>query len=335
MDGSGARGRLTGIRVIATAIIAALLLVGSVAATHRPSSHAQTRQYVFYLIPGLSNDAFFVTMQQGAQAAARRLGITLIYRGSPYAFSPAAQIPYLDAAIAQRPDAILIAPTDTTALIRPIRRAVRAGIPVITVDTFITAPLAVTNVRSRNTLGGRLAADALARAIHFRGAVAGIGARPGISTTDSREQGFTRRLRRYNTIQFLGMRYDNNIMPRTERITSRLLAHYPTLDGIFAMNSLSGYGVLSALQKTHRMGQVKLVEFDAEPIQVQALRQRLVQALIAQDPRAIGNRAVRLAYQWVTGHRRGIKKVYYTSEATLTRENVDNPKFKRFLYLGG
>ena len=39
--------------------------------------------------------------------------------------------------IAKRPDAILIAPTDKTQLIAPLKAAVDQGIMVITVDTFI------------------------------------------------------------------------------------------------------------------------------------------------------------------------------------------------------
>lgn len=327
--------RSNSIWLIATAVISAVMLTLGVASAQRSPAQVRKPPPVFYLIPGLSNDAFYVTMQQGAQSAAKRLGITLKYEGSSYAFSPAAQIPYLDAAIAQHPDAILIAPTDTTALIGPIQRAVQAGIPVIAVDTFIAAPLAVTNVRSQNTLGGQLAAEALAQAVHYRGEVASISVRPGISSTDSRQQGFERQIRRYRGIRFLGTRYDNLSMATSMDVTSSLIRRHPRLTGIFAMNGLSGDGVISALQSAHRARQVHLVEFDANPIQVQALRQGAVEALIAQDPRKIGSKGVQLAYRWVTGHHRGIKKLYYTGEAILTRSNVDNPNFKRFLYSGG
>jgi ribose transport system substrate-binding protein len=325
----------TAVWLIASVLLATLPLTGNGASAHRLHASPHRKQAVFYLIPGLSNDAFYTTMQQGARAAAKRLGVRLVYQGSPYAFTPAAQIPYLDAAIAHHPSAILIAPTDRTALIGPIRRAVRAGVPVIAVDTFISAPLAVTNVRSPNAQGGRLAAIALARAIHFHGTVAGISVRPGISSTDRRQQGFAQQLRTYPQIHYLGAQYDGNNLSRAARITTRLLAHHPHLNGIFAMNGLSGDGVITVLQETHRTHQVKLVEFDADPIQAQALRQGIVQALIAQDPRSIGALAVRLADRWVTGHRHGIRKLYYTREIILTPSNINNLALKRFLYSSG
>lgn len=329
------RGRRpAGIWLAATAVIAAITLAACTGSAHPTPSHAAKKRPVFYLIPGLSSDAFYITMRQGAQSAAAQLGIKLIYQGSPYAFNPAAQIPYLDAAIAQHPDAILIAPTDKHALIAPIRRAVRSGIPVIAVDTFITAPLAVTNVRSRNARGGALAAEALARAVHFRGTVAALSVRRGISTTDRRQQGFVRQLRQYKQIRYLGTQYDGDVMASARRITAGILAKHPGLAGIFAMNGLSGDGVISALQATRRSHRVALVEFDADPIQVQALRQGAVQALIAQDPWEIGNRAVQLAHQWVSGRRSGIKKLYRTGEVILTRRTIDDPSLRHFLYSG-
>ena len=45
------------------------------------------------------------------------------------------QVPVLDAIIARKPSAILIAPTDTTQLVEPLRKAHDAGIPVIVVST--------------------------------------------------------------------------------------------------------------------------------------------------------------------------------------------------------
>ena len=75
-------------------------------------------------------------MRKGAQAAADALGVELVFQGAPD-FNPVTQVPVLDAVIARGSFAILIAPTDTTQLVEPLRKANDAGIPVITVDTFI------------------------------------------------------------------------------------------------------------------------------------------------------------------------------------------------------
>lgn len=327
---------MSGHRAALIALFIACSLSGAGAAAARSQADAVAqRQPVVYLIPGLSDDSFYQTMELGARRAARQLGIRLIYRGSPYAFSPSAQIPYLDAAIAQHPDAILIAPTDRRALNGPISHAVHAGIPVITVDTSITAPLAVTTISSNNRASGALAATALARAVHARGTVAVLSTQPGISTTDQRQHGFARQLRRYRHISYLGVRYDQDNVTVATEVTAGLLAQHPHLAGIVALNVVSGDGALAALQSSRHPSRVQLVEFDADPLQVQALRQGVVGALIAQDPYTMGSMGVHLARRWITGQRHGIRKHYRTQTVVLTRSNLGEPGLKRFLYSGG
>src|SRR6266576_2749048 len=287
---------------LVAAALASTAALGNSASQKAPQSQKKT--YTFYLVAGIASDAFYLTMKKGAQAQAKKLGnVKVVFTGSPAAFSPNTQIPFLNGAIARKPDAILIAPTDKTARIGPIQRAIKAGIPVATVDTFITKPIAFTNVSTNNPAGGRAAAVALAKAIGQSGDVAAISVNPGISTTDQRRDGFAAQLKKY-----------------------------PNLKGMFAMNVVSGNGVTQAVTAAGKAGKVKLVEFDAGPPQVQALKAGTIDALIAQYPYGIGQQAVALAYKYVTGHKAGIKKHYGTGSAIVTRANVNSPKIKKYLY---
>jgi ribose transport system substrate-binding protein len=298
------------------------------------SAHQQAprKTYTIYLIPGIASDAFYTTMHKGAAAEAAKHGIKLVFQGSPTAFSPPTQIPFLDAAIARKPDAILIAPTDKTALIAPIKKAIAAGIPVFTVDTFISANIAISNVSSDNVAGGKAAAKALAQAIGSKGSVAAISVQPGISTTDQRKQGFEAGIKAYSGIKYLGTQFDNDDQTKASQEAAALMTAHSDLAGIFAMNVVSGNGVTSAVKAAGKSGKVKLVEFDAEPLQVQALKAGTIDALVAQDPYGIGTKAVSLAYQYLTGNKAGIKKHYGTGAAIITKANVNSPAIKKFLY---
>jgi ribose transport system substrate-binding protein len=316
---------------LAAAALAATVAPGSKASPQAPQTAKKT--YTFYLVAGITSDAFYLTMKRGAQAAAKKLGnVKVVFTGSPAAFSPNTQIPFLNGAIARKPDAILIAPTDKTALIAPIQRAIKAGIPVATVDTFITKPIAFTNISTDNPAGGRKAADALARAIGKSGEVAAISVNPGISTTDQRRDGFASQLRKYPKIKYWGVQYCNDDQTKASNQTTALLAAHPKLKGMFAMNVVSGNGVTQAVKAAGKAGKVKLVEFDAGPPQVQALKAGTISALIAQYPYGIGQLAVQLAYKYVTGKRAGIKKHYGTGSAIVTRANVNSPAIKKYLY---
>ena len=321
-------------------LLAVVLALGiglaAVAGTARSSAAAPAKaqkSYTFYLVAGIASDAFYLTMNKGAQAAAKKLGnVKVVFTGSPAQFSPPTQIPYLNGAIARHPDAILIAPTDKTALISPIQRAISAGIPVETVDTFITKPIAFTNVSTDNPAGGRAAADALVKAIGGSGEVAAISVNPGISTTDQRRDGFVAELKKYPKVKYLGIQYCNDDQTKASNETSALLTAHPNLKGIFAMNVVSGNGVTAAVKSAGKAGQVKLVEFDAGPPQVQALKEGTIAALVAQYPYGIGFQAVNLAYKYVTGHKAGIEKHYGTGSAIVTKANVGTAKIKKYLY---
>src|SRR6476469_7117593 len=84
------------------------------------------------LIPGLTADGFYVTMHKGAEAAAKAVGADLLFQGAAE-WNVSLQVPILDAIIGKRPGAIMIAPTDKTQLIKPLRKAYDAGITVVCV----------------------------------------------------------------------------------------------------------------------------------------------------------------------------------------------------------
>ena len=151
------------------------------------------------LIPGLTADGFYVTMHKGAEAAAKALGVDLLYQGAAE-WNVTLQVPIVDAIIAKKPAAILIAPNDKQQLIQPLKKAYDAGIAVVCVDTFIgngvfqtgsgDADFPISYVASDNMLGGTMAARALAKAIGEKGKVYVSNTLPNVSTTDQREEGF-------------------------------------------------------------------------------------------------------------------------------------------------
>src|ERR1700674_4043792 len=105
---------------------AALAALGLVVPSIVDVASAADKKYTIALIPGLTTDAFYITMHKGAQAAATALGVDLVFQGAPK-FDPEQQVPVLNAVIGRKPDAILIAPTDKTQLVSPLKNAAGSG----------------------------------------------------------------------------------------------------------------------------------------------------------------------------------------------------------------
>ena len=155
------------------------------------------RQYKLTLIQGVKGDQFYVTMQCGAQEAAAAAGATLEVT-APDEFDASLQTPVVNAVVAKKPDAILVAPTDTQAMIPSLTEAKAAGIKLIFVDTTTEngAELAESEIASDNEEGGREAARTLAELTGGKGSVLVINVKPGISTTDARAKGFEEEIKK-------------------------------------------------------------------------------------------------------------------------------------------
>src|SRR3954466_15690576 len=153
-------------------------------------SSGGSKNYKPPLVAGVKGDQFYITMNCGAQAEAKKLGASLNFQG-PDQFSPALQTPVVNAVAAKKPDAVLIAPTDTKAMFAPINQLKQGGSKIVLVDTTLDdASIAESQIASDNLGGGKAAADALAKLIGGKGKVFVNNVDPGISTTDARAKGF-------------------------------------------------------------------------------------------------------------------------------------------------
>lgn len=300
---------------------------------------AQDKKYTIALVPGLTTDAFYITMRKGAQAAADALGVNLVFQGAPD-FNPVTQVPVLDAVIARKPDAILIAPTDKTQLVEPLRKANDAGIPVITVDTFIgtgtyqtgagDADFPLAYVASDNILGGEIAARALAKSIGDKGKVYVSNVKPGISTTDQREEGFKKEMASHPNITVLDTQYNDDDANKAASQLQSVFARNPDLMGVFGANLFSALGAANGVQQAGQTGKVKVVAFDAPTSIVDNINSGLVDLAIAQHPAEIGYYGVMSAYAHLTGQ--SIPTLIGTGFTVIDKSNVADPEVARFIY---
>jgi ribose transport system substrate-binding protein len=279
------------------------------------------KNYKMTLIAGVKGDEFYITMNCGAQEKAKELGASLEFQG-PDKFDAAQQTPIVDAVAAKSPDAILIAPTDSKALFAPITSASQNS-KIVLVDTTLDDPsMAVSQIASDNLEGGKTAGETLLDLIGGKGKVMVVNVKPGISTTDQRGQGFEEAVKGKAGVEYLGQEYDDDDPAKAADIVTATLSKHPDLKGIFATNLFSAEGSATALRQAGKLGDVKIVGFDAGPKQVEDLKDGLVQALIAQKPADIGSQGVEQAYNALEG-KETTKKIG-TDFEVITKDNLSS-----------
>jgi ribose transport system substrate-binding protein len=250
------------------------------------------------------------------------------------------QVPVLNAVIARKPSAILIAPTDKVGLIEPLKKASDAGIPVLTVDTFIgngryqtgsgDADFPLSYIASDNILGGEIAARALAKAIGDKGKVYVSNTTPDVSTTDQREEGFKEEMKKHPNIRVLGTQFNDDDANKAASQFQSVLARDSDLAGVFGANLFSAVGAANGAKQAGATGKVKVVAFDAPTSIVADIKAGNVDIAIAQHAAEIGYFGVVAAYAHLTGQ--SIPPFIGTGFTVIDKTNVDDPNVKRFIY---
>ena len=291
------------------------------------------------LIPGLTADGFYVTMHKGAEAAAKALGVNLIYQGAAK-WDATLEIPIVEAVVAKKPAAILIAPNDKQQLVGPLKKAFDAGIQIVCVDTFIgngvfqtgagDADFPISYVASDNLLGGKMAALALAKAIGGKGKVYVSNVKPGISTTDQREQGFKEGMKAFPDITVLETQFNDDDANKAAAQLQAVLGRAPDLAGVFGANLFSASGAGNGVKQAGATGKIKIAAFDAPESIVGDLKSGLFEMTIAQHPAEIGYFGLVAAYAKVTGN--PVPTAIGTGFSVMTKTNIDDPNIAKYIY---
>jgi ribose transport system substrate-binding protein len=287
-----------------------------------------------------TQDPFYTTMQRGAQAAADAFGADLITQ-IPQTWNVTAQTPMLDAMVARGDlNFLFLAPVDKDAMIAPLMKAHDAGLPLLTVDTFIgdgnyesgpiTFPLSF--IASDNYLGGEIACRALADAIGKTGKVYIQNVMVGISSTDAREKGCKDVLAaEYKNVTLVGVDYNDDDATKAQAQVEAQLQKNPDLAGIFGTNVFSAQGAGTVVKNKGLSGKVKVVAFDATKDAINMLRDGTVDLVIAQKPGDMGFFALEMAMAYLNGVT-SIPKHIPTGYAVITRDNMDDPNIAKFFY---
>ncbi len=294
------------------------------------------------LIYGVKGDGFYVTMERGLRAKAEEMGVNVIADG-PAQFDATLQRPILDAIIAQNPAAICIAATDKQAMVEPIKAAFDKGIHIISVDTFIgdsagdyttgsvTFPLSY--VGSNNVDGGKIGCEAIIEAIGGTGKIYIQNVKPGVSTTDQREQGCREAIEATNgAVTLVGVDYNDDSAAKAAEQTAAVLQREPDLGGIFGANLFSAQGAAQAVQNAGLSGVVKVAYFDAPPSAVEDLKAGLNDMVIAQHPYEMGQKCIEFAMAAINGDTASIPKRWGTGYTVITRDNVDTEEAQNSIY---
>ena len=245
------------------------------------------------------------------------------------------QVAILENVISRRPDGILIAPSSSDAPAPAIAKAMSQGIPVITADNRVNGAKVAAHLATDNLKAGGLAAEQLVTAIKAagrqpRGKIALISAYAGVEVLTRRDQGFTTRLAEIAPdLKILPPRYTNNDIQQAMSSMSDLILANSDMTGVFADNNHTGNGVALAIRDAKKIGTIPAVAFDSDPEEVNALGAGVLNALVVQDPYAMGYKGLDYVVRAI--NHETLPDYTDTGAYAVTKANMNEPKMKGLL----
>ena len=212
--------------------------------------------------------------------------------------------------------------------------AVKAGIPVIGVDTSCGSPRVAVTIRTDNVLGGRLAGEYIVKVLNGKGKVIVLEGPAGDTNSALRVGGFMEVIKKYPGIKILASQPADWSREKGLRVMENLLQAFPDVDAVFAANDEMALGAIEALKAARKLKSTIVVGFDATPDALKSIKRGEMSATIQQHPYEEGYMAVEIALKILKGESFeskvvmrpwpwGIEHAIEIPATLITSENVD------------
>jgi ribose transport system substrate-binding protein len=268
---------------------------------------ADRKPRVALVMKSLANE-FFLTMENGARAhhQAHADDYDLLVNGIKDELDVGRQIDIVEQMIAQRVDAIVIAPADSKALVPVCRKAVQAGIVVINIDNqfdqdvLADARVQIPFVGPDNRKGARLVGDALAAQLSPGDAVALIEGAPNAFNAVQRKLGFEDAMNAAG-IKIVSSQSGYWETDRANQVAAALVNEYPNLQAILCANDSMALGTVAALRAAGKLGQIHVVGYDNIAAVQELLREGRVLATADQHADQLAVYGIEYALEMIRG----------------------------------
>ncbi|WP_030600985.1 substrate-binding domain-containing protein [Streptomyces fulvoviolaceus] len=297
------------------AAVVTVAIVGATSFLHSGSSSAANPKVGLAL--STLNNPFFVQIQAGAKAEAKKLGVDLTVTDAQNDASQQAN--QLQNFTSSGLDSIIVNPVDSDAASNSVNAADKAKIPVIAVDRGVNEATVDALVASDNVAGGELAAQTVAEKLGGEGKIVILQGQAGTSAARERAEGFAKGLKAYPGIQVVAQQPADFDRTKGLDVMSNLLQAHPDVQGVIAANDEMALGAIKALGSKAGKS-VSVVGFDGTPDGLKAVKDGTLYASVAQQPTQLGKIAVDNALKALQGEK--VEQTVKVPVKVVTKENV-------------
>lgn len=274
------------------------------------------------LVVKSTESQFFLSMFAGAEAAAAEYNIDLTITAPESEEDYAAQNALVEQAVADGAEVILFSATDYENTADAIDAAAQKGVGIIAIDSDVNSTAVASYIGTDNYAAGAMAARAALERVEGELNVGIINYGLNSANGQERERGARDALTdsgRAGTVLTINTRAEAEW---AQADTEVLLQEHPEINVLLAFNEPTSVGAAAAVRRLELSDTVFLVGFDSNVETVDDLQTGEVDALVVQNPYAMGYLGVESAYKLLTGSARELQPIVDTSTRIVDRDNL-------------
>jgi len=302
------------------------------------SAQAGDKTFTIAVIPKGTTHEFWKSIHAGAVKAEQELSgagtkVDIIWKGPLREDDRDQQIQVIENFMTRRVNAIVLAPLDAQAMVKPVHNAVQANVPVVIIDSDLKSSDYVSFVATDNHKGGQLAGAEMGRLLGGKGNVILLRYAVGSASTEAREAGFLEALKKFPDIKLISSdQHAGATRELAYQVSQNLLNRFGReVNGVFCPCEPPTIAMTKALRDLGlAAGKVKMIGFDSGSQSVLDLKNGDLQALVVQNPLLMGYLGVMTAVKHLRGE--SVERRLDTGVALITRENMEQPDVKELLY---
>ena len=326
----------------ATAAPAAPAATAAPAPTTAPTAAAPAGGEIAVIVK-TGDSGYWQNVQAGAVAAEKELRATtpklsVTFLGAQSESNIDEEINMVESAIDRNVKAIVLAPSDATALQPAVADAKKAGIPVIIIDSALAGDPSqyVSFLATDNKAAGAAIAKTLVDTLTAKGVTTGklaiMSYVAGAGSEIGRVGGFTAYIQANSKFTIISPnQYSNSDVPTALNQTANVLKANPDLVGIFGSNEPTATGMGQAIKAAGLSGKIVAVGFDGNEPEQAFIKDGTLTAICVQSSYNLGYLGVKDAYD-VAFNNKTIPASVDTGFLIVTKDNIASDAAKNVLY---
>lgn len=294
-------------------------------APNTPAPSEPAKQIKVGLSMNTLNNPFFVDVKNGVEKAAKDNNVSLTVTDAQN--SAATQVSDVENLIAQKPDVIIIDPSDSDAIVAAVEACNKANIPVITMDRQSNGGEVVAHIGFDAIKSGNIAGDFIAEQMKGKAdaKIVEIQGIMGTNVAQDRSKGFNESMTR-NNLKIIARQTADFDRAKAMTVMENILQANPKIDAVYAANDEMALGALEAIKASGRLKDIVLIGCDAIDPSLEKIRADELNATIAEPPFFLGKKGLEIALSHLNGET--VEKSIILDSTLVTKENIDTVKTK-------